>query len=183
MSQKGTTLQQSSKQAQHNKINLLLDLAIFVAFLVIMAPRSSGIAIHEWLSIAFGATLIVHLLRNWQWIMGVTRRFLGTMQWFTRANYGLDLLLFVDMTVIIFSGLLISEHALPLFGLQTARGGIWRSVHELSANLSFVIVGLHLAFNWQWIVTATKSYVFKPLRSRRHATELSREPQPTLPEI
>src|SRR5689334_9407701 len=129
-------MQQAPKQSSRNRITLLLDLAIFIAFLVIMAPRSSGIAVHEWLSIAFGATLIVHLLLNWQWIVSVTRRFLGKVQWFARANYLLDLLLFVDMTVIIFSGLMISEHALPLLGLQTARGGIWRGVHELSANLS-----------------------------------------------
>jgi hypothetical protein len=113
----------------------------------------------------------------------VTKRFLGKVQGLTRANYVLDVLLFVDMTIIIFSGLMISEHALPLLGLHSAPGGNWRTVHELSANLAFVIVGLHLAFNWQWIVTAIKRFVITPLSPRRRASDLSNEPQPALPEV
>jgi len=34
----------------------------FLAFLVAMAPRFSGMAIHEWLGIAFGAAITTHLL-------------------------------------------------------------------------------------------------------------------------
>ncbi len=176
-------MQQARKQQNHNKINLLIDMTTFLAFLVIMAPRASGTAVHEWLSIAFGATLIVHLLMNWQWIAAVTKRFLGKVQGITRANYVLNVLLFVDMTIIIFSGLMISEHALPLLGLHSVPRGNWRTVHELSANLALLIVGLHLAFNWQWIVNATRRYVITPLSLRRRASDLSNEPQPTLPEV
>lgn len=43
-----------------NAVNFAVDTAIFVAFLVAMAPRFSGIAIHEWLSIAFAAAIVTH---------------------------------------------------------------------------------------------------------------------------
>jgi hypothetical protein len=39
-----------------NTLNLPIDSTIFIAFLVATAPRFSGIAGHEWLSIAFAAT-------------------------------------------------------------------------------------------------------------------------------
>lgn len=52
-------MQPAQKRSSRNRITLLIDLAIIVAILVIMAPRSSGIAVHEWLSIAFGAMQVV----------------------------------------------------------------------------------------------------------------------------
>lgn len=151
------------KQLNRNKVNLLIDSTIFIAFLVAMAPRFSGIAIHEWLSIAFGAAIITHLLLHWQWIVGVARRFFSVARWSARLNYLLNTLLFVDMTIVIFSGLLISEAALPLLGIQTVRGGIWRQLHDLSANLAVVLLGLHIALHWSWIVNAVKRYLIAPL--------------------
>ena len=55
--------------------NLLVDAAIFGGFLLATDPHATGQAIHEWLGIAFGATIIVHLLLHWKWIVNVVRRF------------------------------------------------------------------------------------------------------------
>ena len=60
-----------------NRTKLLLDISTFVAFLVAMDPRTSGIAIHEWLAIALGATIVVHLLLNWNWIVRTFKRMIG----------------------------------------------------------------------------------------------------------
>src|SRR5215213_8607455 len=84
---------QTSTQ-NRNKLNLFVDIAIFLAFLVAMAPRFSGIAVHEWLGIAFGAAIVTHLLLHWQWLVEVTKRFFSKAQWSARINYILNLLLF-----------------------------------------------------------------------------------------
>ncbi len=60
--------------SKQNRMKLLLDFSAFVAFLVAMDPRSSGIAVHEWLTIALAATVIVHLLLNWSWIVSAVKR-------------------------------------------------------------------------------------------------------------
>ena len=111
------------KQHRLDRFNLLLDSATFVAFLVIMAPHWSGVAVHEWLSIAFAAAIVTHLLLNWQWIAGLTKRLLHHINWFARTNYVLDALLFISMTVAIFTGFMISESVLRIVGIATAR---WR---------------------------------------------------------
>ena len=165
---------------KRNRLSMYLDLAIFLGFLVAMAPRWSGIAVHEWLSIAFGAAIVVHLLMNWQWIVGVTKRFLSRVHWLARANYVLNVVLFIDMVIVIFTGILISEHVLLLFGMTTARGGVWRGLHDISANMAVLLVGIHLALNWQWIVTAWRRYIVAPFRRRSGAAEA---PRPTLPEV
>lgn len=162
-------MQPVRKKSNPNKVNLAIDSAIFLAFLLTMAPRFSGIAIHEWLSIAFGAAIITHLLLHWTWLIEVTKRFFKNAQWATRVNYVLNALLFIDITVVIFTGLMISEAALPLIGIRVAPTGSWRMLHEVSANGSIFLVGLHIALHWQWIMHTGKRYVILPLMPRRAA--------------
>lgn len=133
--------------------NLLIDIAIFIAFLLATAPRLTGIAIHEWLSIAFGAAIITHLLLHWSWIVGITKQFFRRANAGSRLSYVLNILLFIDTTVIIATGLLISQEVLPLFGLHLAGEGIWRRLHSLSSDFGVFIVGLHTALHWRWIVS------------------------------
>jgi len=165
-------MKQTLAQPNRNKTNLIVDSAIFLAFLVAMAPHFSGMAVHEWLGIAFGAAITTHLLLHWQWIIEVTKRFISKAQWSARINYILNALLFIDITLIIFSGLMISQVALPLVGIQLAQGGSWRGLHGTAANLFMVLVGLHVALHWQWIVNMFKRFVFTPL-APRHAPQLS----------
>jgi hypothetical protein len=147
---------QLQTQSKRNTTNLIVDSAIFLAFLVAMAPHFSGMAIHEWLGIAFGAAIITHLLLHWQWIIEITKRLFGKTQWSARINYILNALLFIDITAIIFSGLMISDVALPALGIQLALGGSWRMLHGTAANLFLVLTGLHVAVHWQWIANMFK---------------------------
>ena len=165
-------MQSTSAASNRNRTNLIVDSAIFVAFLVAMAPRFSGLAVHEWLGMAFGAAIVTHLLLHWQWIVEVSRRFFGKAQWSARVNYILNALLFIDITLIIFSGLMISEVALAQLGIQLAQSGIWRGLHETTANLFLVLVGLHVALHWQWIINMVKRFVITPL-APRSAPQLS----------
>ena len=160
-------MKQAQAQSNRNTVNLIVDSAIFIAFLVAMAPRFSGLAIHEWLGIAFGAAIITHLLLHWQWLVEITKRFFGKAQWSARINYILNMLLFVDITIIIFTGLMISETALPQLGITLARSGGWRMLHTLSANLFVALVGLHIALHWHWIVTMVKRLLGVPSRAPR----------------
>jgi cytochrome b len=142
----------------------ILDLAIFIGFLIAMEPRSTGIAIHEWFTLAALATILVHLLINWDWIVQVTKRFLGRTSGRARINYVLNWLLFIDGTLLMLSGILISEVAMPALGFNLPAGFSWRELHDTSANISLVLLGLHTALHWSWIVNAFKSYILKPIR-------------------
>ena len=145
------------------KTNVLVDAAIFVAFLLALDPRSTGIAIHEWLSIALIAAIVTHLLLHWQWIVQVTRRFFRRTSGKARLNYVVNALFFVSATTVIVSGLLISESALPALGIQVRIGGIWRQLHSLAANLSLFALALHVALHGSWIVDVVKRYIIRPL--------------------
>jgi cytochrome b len=159
-------MKQASIQRNRNTVNLFVDITIFLAFLVAMAPHFSGMAVHEWLGISFGAAIVTHLLLHWQWLVEVTKRFFSKAQWSARINYMLNALLFIDVTTIIFTGLMISKSALPALGITLSTGGAWRSIHGFSADLFMVLIGLHVALHWQWIFNSVKRLVVRQPAAR-----------------
>ncbi len=143
-----------------NRTKLFLDIALFTAFLITMDPRFSGLAIHEWLSLAAGATVIVHLLLSWSWIVEMTKRIFGKGLNGARINYILNWALFFDGILIMLSGILISKTAMPTLGIVLPTRHAWRTLHDMSANLALLIMGLHIALHWNWIVTTFKRVFF-----------------------
>ncbi len=154
------------KLSSRTIINFVLDSIIFLAFLATTAPRLTGLAIHEWLSIAFGAAIITHLLLHWNWIVQVARRFFGKVTWASRVNYLLNTVLFISLTVIIFTGLMISEVALPLFGIRLGRNALWLLLHREATDVMVLTLGLHMALHWRWIVNTTGRVLGFPSRPR-----------------
>lgn len=146
-----------------NASKLLVDLIILVGFLLAMDPRSTGITIHEWFTIAGVAALIAHLLLNWSWIVQITARFFKSMPARTRMNYVLNVLLFIDMTLIMFTGIMISQSFLPFLGITVQGNFLWRGLHDSSSNLFMIILGLHTALHWSWIVRTFKLYITQPI--------------------
>jgi len=156
-----TVQKDPTKKLGQTTINYLIDITIFVAFLVAMNPHMTGMSVHEWLGIAFGGAIVTHLLLHWPWIVGITQRFFGQITNGARLNYLVNLLFFIDMTIIIFTGIMISESALPAMGITVASGFAWRGLHTTAANLALPILGLHVALHWRWIVNTTKRYFGK----------------------
>jgi hypothetical protein len=69
----------------------------------------------------------------------------------------LNLGLFGVSTALIFSGILISQKAIPtLTGAHSARKMDWRwdSIHDDLSNYVVILAGLHLAINWDWALAA-----------------------------
>ncbi len=94
------------------KTNLLVDILIFIVFLIVYEEKATRTAIHEWLGIALGLFFVVHIILHWKWIGVNTKLFLQRMRAESRINYVLDILLFIGFTTIIFSGIMISESVL-----------------------------------------------------------------------
>ncbi|MBL8093611.1 MAG: DUF4405 domain-containing protein [Anaerolineales bacterium] len=143
--------------------NFWIDIVLLITVLLALAPNFTGLAIHEWLSIAFWAAIVLHLLLHWAWTVNAFKRIVSRLPWATRLNLILNVLLFIDMTVVIFSGLMISREALPLLGLTIEGGRSWEFLHRLTADWSVFLTGLHVALHWRWIVNALKRFVWQPV--------------------
>ena len=128
-----------------------LDCWLLVAFAPLQTPRTTSLAGHEWLGVAFAAVIAVHLLVNWQWITATLRRIMVPGSSRARVNTLLNGALFICMALTVLSGLAISEVLLPPIGLRPSDLQAWRQIHSLLAAMSVVIVGIHLGLNWDWI--------------------------------
>ena len=156
------------------KINLIFDTVIFLGFLVISSPHLTGNTIHEWLGVSFAATIITHLLLHWEWIMKVGKEFFRKLWHQSRLNFAVNILFFIVMTGSLFSGLMISNDVMSVLGIQLAVSRSWRSIHVLMSDASVILLGVHIALHWKWIVTNVGRYILNPIRVCPSAVPLPR---------
>lgn len=129
-----------------------LDALLLVLGLLLMAPRLTGLALHEWIGISFLLPLLVHLLLSWRWIVTALRRTSAPTSRRDAVNLALNTLLFISTAVVIVSGLVISQVALPWLGVTgTVDDVAWRSTHNNWTDVMWVLVSAHVAMNWRWI--------------------------------
>jgi hypothetical protein len=156
------------------KTSFWLDAFIFAGSMAALQPRLTGIAIHEWLALATAATLVLHVVLHWDWVVGVTRTFLRNLVHVSRLNYVVDGLLFVAFAAALTSGLVISQVAMPTLGLQLASGRSWREIHSMTANLTFLLVALHFALHWSWVTNTFRRLIVAPFQRQIRPSQ----PQP-----
>lgn len=147
------------------RLNVYLDLILTVSYIVLMEFNFTGQSIHELLGVFFGVIFGIHIVLHWQWVAGVTTKLFQKLFHVSRFKYVVNVLLFATMCTATVSGLLIAQTL--GFELHLTGEGLfpWKAVHVLSSELTLLLVGLHVAISWRWIVTNTKRFVFAGLRS------------------
>ncbi len=144
-------------KTQHN---WLLDVLLLILFMLVCAPVATGLPVHEWLSLLFVLPVVLHLLWHWNWVLGVFARTSRKLPPATQFSRAWNLVLFVLIVVANVTGILISEAALPVLGIHPLRDAFWTIVHKASANLTLIVVGVHIAVHWRWIAQR----LFRPVR-------------------
>ena len=137
-----------------------LDAALLVSVCALETVPFTGMVLHEWLGLAIAGMIVAHLLLSWAWIAAKTRRLFTAQPARTRINYFLNLALFACMTAVVFSGIVISQDAVPALtgkaaaDLTTQFG--WDLIHRRFSDWVLILAGLHLAINWEWSVAAAR---------------------------
>ncbi|MEI5909535.1 DUF4405 domain-containing protein [Bacillus spongiae] len=133
-----------------NRFKFCFDLTIAITFILLFAPGVTSIAFHEIASIFLGAALIIHLVLNKEWIIGMSKKmFSRRIKGKSLLSYVLNFTLLLVMFIIMVSGLLISEVIFPNFRHFPSIN--WVALHIVSAVLGLLIVGIHLGLHWNWI--------------------------------
>jgi hypothetical protein len=165
LSDKYSTRTSLKGEMMSNKTNLALDLTMFAAFLAIYNPRLTSHTIHEWLGTAFAAAIVTHVLLHWNWVVTIAGQFVKKLFHQSRLNFVVDALFFIAITGAMFSGLLISKEVLSTVGIQlgqVSRG--WKSVHIVTSDAALILLGIHFALHWKWVVVNSDRYIVTPLR-------------------
>ena len=148
----------SAKTAQWRlKMTFWLDLTLLASVCALQTVSFTGLVLHEWLGLAMVGMVLAHLLLAWSWIASQSRRLFAVQSVRARINYLLNLSLFAAVTAVIFSGILISQKAIPaLTGTKAAPDMDWRwdTLHNQFSQFVLLLAGFHLAINWDWALAA-----------------------------
>ena len=55
--------------AARTRVDFWFDLILLIGFTIAYSYGFTGIGIHEWLGIALGAALLLHLTLHWEWVL------------------------------------------------------------------------------------------------------------------
>lgn len=154
----------------HFRHKLTLDVASFLVYLVVSNTALTGIAVHEWLSLGLAVAFAFHTTLHWDWAIRMLTDFVRKLLSMSRLNFVVDVLLFVALTAVMLSGIMVSRSVLPTLGLSVPFGPSWRLLHSVTANLLLIVLGAHLGLHWRWIAIATQ----RSLPWRTRAVEPSR---------
>lgn len=139
-----------------NYVKIVLDLLLAITFVLLMNPRVfNGLPFHEIAGVVIGVAIVVHIGLNYRWVINTTKKiFAPELPRKTRFSFLLNILLLVSMTTVIVSGILISRVVFPNFAIEGNH--FVRGIHNLSANATLALVGLHIGVHWQWIMGISK---------------------------
>lgn len=144
------------EKTRRTKLNLYLDVVLTAAFLILLKPFVTGIAIHEWLGLTAGVGLAIHAMLHWRWIVGITRKLFAKLPLKTRVYYALDAALLAAFVTIILTGVLMSRVVLPLLGLRGVAIFPLPLVHAWASYATLALLGVKLALHWTWLKNAVK---------------------------
>jgi hypothetical protein len=121
----------------------IIDIAMCVLLLCLMAFQVTGEQAHEWLGIGMTALVIVHQILNRRWYGVFLKGKYNPYRILQTAVNGLLLLSFV---LTAFSGMSMSGYAVPfLYGM--AKVSLARRMHLSMSHWAFVLMGLHIGLH------------------------------------
>lgn len=143
------------------KRKLLVDAAMTLALLLLMAYSLVGEAAHEWIGIGMLVLFVLHHILNRNWIGAVPN---GRYPPFRVLQTALAGLIFLCMIGSMASGILLSRHVFPFLPKQTGYA-LAGKLHMLCAYWGFVLMSLHLGLHWNTMLTLARRH-WKPFPPR-----------------
>jgi hypothetical protein len=124
-----------------------VDIALFVAMLVLMSHQVVQDAYHEWVGIAALVLLVTHLVQNRTWFAALPK---GKLTGRRAATLILDAALVASFLVTMMTGMAMSSYAVPfLSGIVPVM--VAQRLHLASSYWTMALAGLHIGMHWSAI--------------------------------
>ena len=133
-------------------IRRIVDIAMTILLLCLMAYQVTGELLHEWIGMAMTFLAIFHQYLNRRWYVSL---FKGRYNSYRTITTVVNVLLMLSFLLTAFCGMSMSSHAVPfLYGMAPV--AFVRRMHLSMSNWSFVLMGLHLGMHIPAIVSSLK---------------------------
>ena len=124
-------------------IKIIVDLAMYILFLLLMEEHLIPDGTHEWLGISLFVLFIVHNALNYKWYPAL---FKGRYTALRIVQTVINFLLMIAMIGCIVSSMLISGTVFAWMNLEGAEFG--RNLHMISTAWAFVLMSVHLGLHF-----------------------------------
>ena len=132
-----------SVSKKRNSKRKIVDAAMTVVLLFLMAYQVTGEAAHEWIGVSMTILVIVHQILNRRWYSAL---FKGRYNPYRSLTTVLNILLVLCFAMTAFCGMSMSGYAVPfLYGLAPV--SFVRRMHLSMSHWAFVLMGLHLGMH------------------------------------
>ena len=130
-----------SKAKTNNMIiKRIVDAAMTLLLLLLMAYQVTGERAHEWIGMGMAVLVIVHQILNRKWYGTL---FKGKYNPYRSITTVLNILLMASFALTAFCGMSMSGYAVPfLYGMAPV--SFVRRMHLSMSHWAFVLMGLHL---------------------------------------
>ena len=137
------------------KNKLLLDIAMLILLLFLMAYPVTNPLIHEILGIVTLICFVVHHLLNRKWYQTLMK---GKLSLIKKVYIFINFILLIDILVIFLSGLTMSK-LLPFLNFMSI--GMARKAHMMATYWGFILMAIHLGLHLQIMLVKIKKYISK----------------------
>ena len=121
----------------------IIDIAMTVLLLCLMAYQVTGEMAHEWIGMGMTVLIIIHQILNRKWYGAL---FKGKYRPYRILSTTLNILLLLSFLLTAFCGMSMSGYAVPfLYGMAPV--SFVRRTHLSMSHWSFVLMGLHLGMH------------------------------------
>ena len=133
-------------------MKIAVDILMTLALLFLMGYQFWGDMAHEWVGAGMFLLFIIHHILNGNWHKNLLHGRYSPSRLFMLA---IDALVFLSMTGLMISGIMLSNHVFAFLGI---RGGMSfaRLLHMASSYWGFVLMSLHLGIHWGMLLGMVK---------------------------
>lgn len=124
------------------KARMLIDIIMFVLFIILMGYHITGNKLHEILGIITFILFIIHRVLNRKWYKALPK---GKYNGQRIVSTIVDFLLLIDMLCIMISAIMISTTVFSFLNIKTNM--IARSMHLSSTAWGLILIGIHLGLH------------------------------------
>lgn len=134
----------------NKKIKYILDALMTLIMVLLMKITFVGLLWHEILGLGIFLLFVIHNLINIKYFICVLMKFFSDcVKLRVKIGIVLDLILFVVVTAIVATGIMISKEIFP-FGYV----GLVSGLHHSLSYLSLILISIHVGLHWSSIMDA-----------------------------
>ena len=137
---------------------IIIDIFMTLALLFLMGYQLWGDAAHEWVGAGMFLLFIVHHILNFNWHKNLFKNKYTARR---TALLCIDILVFADMLMMMFSGIVMSRH---VFAFLPISGGIMlaRRLHIIGSYWGILLMSLHLGMHVKMFAAMIKKRIRIP---------------------